>query len=107
MKTVTLWGLVGLNVMLLASFFGLRVYENAASGQAMNRRPGEYIMIDGQISANTTGVVYVVDTVNGQLTALTYGQQAGPNAQIESMPPVDLNAVFAQQQPPSGTKGRY
>ena len=106
MKTVTLWTLLVLNAALLLSFFGLRIHENTARAQmAGTRRPGDYLMIDGQISGGNVGLVYVIDSVNGQLTAMTYANQGGNSSQIDSMAPIDLGAVFAQQvTSPSGVK---
>ena len=45
-------------------------------------------------AAGNVGLVYVLDSVNGQLTALTYQGQNGMASQIESMPPMNLAAVF-------------
>ena len=95
MKNFLLWALITINVVLLGSFLGLRWHENAAMAQAADRRPGDYLMIDGQISGGNVGLVYVLDSVNGQLTALTYQGQAGSASQIENMAPIDLAAVFA------------
>ena len=97
MKNVLLWTLVIANALLLLSFADRLVHPNVARAQAAGmRRPGDYVMISGLVNGSSAGLVYVVDTVNGQLTAMVYGQ--GGN-QIQSMPPIDLNQVFAD---PSG-----
>ena len=107
MKTTVLWALIALNVVLLGSLLGLRWHENAAQAQAAARRPGDYLMIDGQISGGNVGLVYVLDSVNGQLSALTFQGSTGSTSQIESMPPMNLAAVFADEPTsPSGVKHR-
>ena len=73
----------------------------------MARRPGDYLMVDGVINGSTAGVVYCVDSVNGQLTALTFTGQAGSGPGIEAMPPINLVAVFNQEPTPaSGVKSK-
>jgi hypothetical protein len=104
MKNVLLWALIIANALLLLSFADRFVQPNTARAQVGMRRPGDYVMISGIVNGSSAGLVYVVDTVNSQLTAMTYGQN-GPNSQIESMPPIDLNQVFAQQ-PMSGAGSR-
>jgi hypothetical protein len=102
MKNVLLWTLIVANALLLLSFADQLMQHNTARAQLGGiRRPGDYLMISGLVNGSTAGLVYVVDTVNGQLTAMTYGQ-SGASSQIESMPPIDLNAVFA----PQGRGGR-
>jgi hypothetical protein len=94
MKNVLLWTLVVANALLLLSFADRLSSHNVARAQSAIRRPGDYVMISGLVNGSSAGLVYVVDTVNGQLTAMVYGQ--GGN-QIQSMPPIDLNQVFADQ----------
>jgi len=96
MKNVLLWALIIANALLMLSFADKFVHPNVARAQVGMRRPGDYVMISGLVNGSSAGLVYVVDTVNNQLTAMTYGQN-GANSQIESMPPIDLNQVFAQQ----------
>jgi len=107
MKNVLLWTLIVANALLLLSFADQLVHQNAARAQLGGiRRPGDYVMISGLVNGSTAGLVYVVDTVNAQLTAITYGQ-SGPSSKIESMPPIDLNAVFAEQPAQGRTGSRY
>jgi hypothetical protein len=108
MKNVLLWTLIVANGLLLLSFADQLLHHNTARAQmAEIRRPGDYLMISGQVNGTTAGLVYVVDTVNGQLTAMTYGQTSGPNSQIESMPAIDLNSIFAPPVVPVRPTGRY
>jgi hypothetical protein len=101
MKNVVLWTLIMINALLFLSFADKYVHENTAKAQLGGgiRRPGDYLMISGLVNGGNAGLVYIVDTVNGQLTAMTFGA-SGPNSQIESMPPIDLATVFAERQPP-------
>jgi hypothetical protein len=104
MKNVLLWTLIVANALLLLSFADRLVRHNTAQAQIAGiRRPGDYLEISGSVNGSTAGLLYVVDTVNGQLTAMTYGQ-AGLNSQIQSMPPIDLSQVFAEQ--PVQTRSR-
>ena len=97
MKNVVLWALVAANALLLCSFADKFIHANSARAQMAGiRRPGDYLMISGTVNGPPAGLVYVVDTVNGQLTAMTY-PQSGPGTQIQSMPPIDLAQVFAEQ----------
>src|SRR6202012_1392420 len=45
MKTVALWTLVAMNVVLLASFTSRMTKSNAAYGETAGSRPGDYLMI--------------------------------------------------------------
>jgi hypothetical protein len=105
MKNVLLWTLIVANALLLASFGDRVFHQNAARAQmAGMRRPGDYLEISGMVSGSPAGLVYVVDTVNGQLTAMTFGQ-GGPSSQIQSMPPIDLAQIFSPPQAPQGQPG--
>jgi hypothetical protein len=87
---------------LLISFLhrvGMR--ENAALAQAQPRRPGDYLMIPGEITGGSAGIVYIVDMTNAKLSAMTYDEN---NHRLVSMRSVDLSQVFqraaGQPQPP-------
>jgi hypothetical protein len=106
MKNVLLWTLIVANALLLASFGDRLLHQNTARAQAAGmRRPGDYLEISGMVIGSPAGLVYVVDTVNGQLTAMTFGQ-AGTTTQIQSMPPIDLAQIFAPQAPQGQPGGR-
>jgi hypothetical protein len=101
MKTAVLWALVALNGALLLSLLNQHNHgESTANAQVGGRRPGEYIMVDGTIPGSSSGLVYVIDTVNGQLGALTYND-SNPGNKIESMPPIDLASVFSPSSAPA------
>ena len=50
MKTVALWTLIVMNAVLLAVFASRMTKSNTAQAQAAGR-PGDYLMIPGQITA--------------------------------------------------------
>ena len=89
MKSTVLWTLVGLNAVLLFMFIG----QTARPGTAMadSRRPGNYVLIPGEIVGGTAEVVYVLDTNNGRIGAIGYDDV---NRRLEGLPSVNLDAVF-------------
>jgi hypothetical protein len=90
MKSTVLWGLIALNVLLLVSFLCQITRPNAAIAQAA-RRPADYLMIPGEVTGGPSAVVYMIDTSNGLLGAMTYDDT---RHQLQNMPPIDLNAIF-------------
>jgi len=93
-SSAVLWALVALNVFLFLSFLGRFSRDNAAIAQGV-RRPGEYAMVPGEVTGGSAGVVYIVDTTNGLLTAVTFDQNSNP-PRIVSLPKVDLATIFAK-----------
>ena len=105
MKTTVVWALVVLNGLLLVSFVGrvsgVGAGESAALAQnppagagAVNqppRRPGEYILIPGEITGGSSAVVYMLDINNRQLGAMSYDDT---QRNLNVMPPIDLDRVF-------------
>src|SRR4051812_8170423 len=111
MKSTVLWTLVIINALLLLSFIGRITRENAAIAQnapagggaagaagaagagaaGASRRPGDYLMIPGEVPGGTQSLVYIVDTTNGWLGAIAYDDTR--NA-IDVMPRIDLNRAF-------------
>ena len=107
MKSKVVYGLVLLNVLLLMSFLARLGRDNTAQAQAP-ARPGDYIMIPGEVTGGNSGVVYVVDTTHGLLSAITYNETG---KKLETMPKLDLGAIFAKgaealQNHGGGTKPR-
>ncbi|MDP9172963.1 MAG: hypothetical protein M3O30_03750 [Planctomycetota bacterium] len=97
MKSSMLWGLVGLNAVLLIIFVGQFTRDNSAKAQAQFRRPSDYVMIPGEVQGGATELVYVVDTTNGVLGAVAY-DDTGKTLQM--MPSINLISVFSQQPGP-------
>jgi hypothetical protein len=71
MKTVALWSLIVMNAALLAVFASRMTKDNTAHAQAAGR-PGDYLMIPGQIIGGVNDVVYVIDQNSHQLSAISY-----------------------------------
>ena len=89
MKSTILWALAGLNVLLLVGFVSRYTGENQALAQV--RRPAEYIMIPGEVIGGSSAVVYIIDTTNGQLGAMSFDDT---RSRIDVMAPIDLMRVF-------------
>lgn len=62
-------GLILLNVVLLI-LLGAVTFGSQAIAQTRVR--GDYVMVGGGANGANSGVVYVVDTVNNQMIAVTY-----------------------------------
>lgn len=92
MKSKVVYALVLINVLLLMSFLARLGRENAAQAQGA-ARPGDYIMIPGEVTGGNSGVVYVVDTTHGLLSAITYNETG---KKLETMPKVNLADIFAK-----------
>jgi hypothetical protein len=94
LKSNVLWALVALNVLLLGALFLPRTSPTAhAAGAGV--RPGEYIMLPGQVTGGNSEVIYILDETNRLLTARVYDQNAKG---FSDMPPIPLDRVF--QAPP-------
>ncbi len=91
MKTAVFWALVIVNALLLLSFFG-KISNTAVAQQRPGARPGDYVMIPGDVTGASSGLVYIVDTTNSQLTAMSFNENT---RRLESMPKIDLTSVFS------------
>ena len=89
MKSTLLWGLGALNVILAIVLINKYLPDQRAVAQVA--RPSDYIMVPAQITGFSSGVVIMVDTSKGELSAMTYNDTQ--NA-LEPMPKIDLNQVF-------------
>ena len=97
MKNKVIWGLVVLNLALLACLTWRMTADNTAKAQAA-RRPTDVIMIPGDLPSGTNSVLYLVDVGNHQLSAMAYDQ-----GNIEFLsPPLDLDRLFSNA---AGTVG--
>jgi hypothetical protein len=95
MKSKVLWALVALNVLLLVALFLPRVSPTAQAAGAP--RPGEYIMLPGQVTGGGGNeVIYILDETNRMLTARVYDQNAKG---FSDMPPILLDRVFSAPPP--------
>jgi hypothetical protein len=84
-----LWGLIGLNALLAMLFVWQGGKPHIASAQF--RHPPDYLMVPGEVSGGPTEIVYIVNTTDGSLGAVTYDDNSRT---LQVMPAIDLNAVF-------------
>ena len=98
MRQRILWALVALTVLLVVTLAARLTGDNAAVAQAPGgaHRPADYIMIPGEVTGGASAVVYIIDTSNGLLGAMTYDDST---RQLSTMPPIDLARVFEQGAP--------
>jgi hypothetical protein len=102
MKSKIFWSLAVLNVVLLAMFIMRQTRDNSAMAQRAGGvgaigaagRAGDYVMIPGEVTGGNSEVVYVIDTVGQQLSAVAYDDAT---QRVDAMPPVDLGRLM---QPP-------
>src|SRR5436190_24328141 len=88
MKSAALWALGALNVLLAIVLINKYVPENRALAQG---RPSDYLMVPGQLQGVPTGVVFMIDTSKGELSAMSYDDT---NNSLNPMPKVNLAQVF-------------
>lgn len=84
-RRTMLWTLVALNVVLATALAWKLGGEPTAHAQARAR--GDYVMVPGRVEGATSGVVYVVDTRNGLLSAFMYDRSG---RELNTMQPIDL-----------------
>ena len=95
MKSRLIWCLVGVNIALAITLIAPRLRENSAMAQQRIDRPADYLMIPGEVGGADRGVVYIVDSSNGMMSAVAFEDSSG---KIEVMPPTDLVRVFQDGQ---------
>ncbi|CAN5415495.1 hypothetical protein BH09PLA1_BH09PLA1_19890 [soil metagenome] len=108
MKSTMFWALIALNVLLFVTFMNRFMPANTATAAQNARRPGEYAMIPGEVTGGSAGVVYMLDTTNGFLTAATYDQATG-GGKLVSQAQINVTEIFAKgagQEKPKEPKGR-
>ena len=89
MKSVMLWALGALNVLLAVVLVNKFIPEQKAMAQV--GRPSDYQMVPGEFNGVSTGLVFIIDTSKGELSAMTYDDTT--NA-ILVFPKIDLTQVF-------------
>jgi hypothetical protein len=94
MKSTVLWGLVGLNAVLLLVFAGQ--FNHLPAAQAQLRRPADYLLIPGEVSGGSTSLVYIIDSTNGQLGAISYDDSSRT---LQTMPAIDLTRIYNSAAP--------
>jgi hypothetical protein len=89
MKSTAVWALSALNILLLVLLVARTTGEGVAMGQAA--RPGDYLMIPGQVIGGNNAVVYVLDQASHQLTALSYDDSM---KKLDTMPPINVDRAM-------------
>ena len=90
MKSKVLWALVALNVLLLAALLWPRM-SPTAQAQGAPARPGEYLLVPGQVTGGNSEVIYILDETNRMLTARVYDTNAKG---FSDMAPISLDRFF-------------
>jgi hypothetical protein len=98
MKSTVLWGLIGLNAVLVFMFAG--GFNRINTAHAQFRRPADYVLIPGRVNGGSTSLVYIIDATNGKLGAMGYDDSVH---QLQTMPSIDLNRIFSLAQQNQGT----
>jgi len=89
MKSVMLWALGVLNVVLLAVVVDRHMKDSTAHAAA--GRLGQVLAVPGNLPGGNNGVVFVLDTTNRQLSAITFD---GATGRVTTMPPLDIQRVL-------------
>lgn len=96
MKRTIFWALVALNAVLLAALIAPHMTGNPAMAQREGgggRRP-ELMMIPGEVSGGNNAVVYLIDTANRRLGAVTLNVRGNG---IQGVAPQDLERIFEER----------
>jgi hypothetical protein len=93
MRSKTVLALVVLNVALLASLCFRNTFTHSAQAAPGVAKPSEYLMISGDINGGNAGVIFVLDTRNGWLSARSLNGQ-GNKPRLADLKAIDLNRVF-------------
>lgn len=88
-KSALFWGLAVVNCLLVALV--VLKYSPSQQAHAQAARPSDYLMVPGSLTGVVTGVVFMVDTSHGELSAMTYDDT---NNTLSPMQKVSLEQVF-------------
>ena len=89
MKSTAVWALSALNILLLVLLIARTTGGGVAMGQA--GRPGDYLMIPGQVIGGNNAVVYVLDQASHQLTAMSYDDSMKT---MSTMAPINIDRAM-------------
>ena len=93
------WALVGVNVVLGAVFL-VKMNDNQAVAQL--RRPSDYLLVPGEVTGGNNGIIYIIDTSNGAMGAMSYDAS---NKNLATMAPIDLNRIYEEAAGAAGGGG--
>jgi hypothetical protein len=87
MKNKVIWALTATNVLLL---LGLTT-RLTAPAQAQAARPSEYLLIPGEIVGGNSAIVWIIDSRNRELSAVTSNANGKG---IDMMTSIDLKRLL-------------
>lgn len=90
MKNNVIWALAALNVLLAVGLLTPLVAP-AEAQVAGGARPGDYLMLPGDVIGGNSSVIWIIDSKNQQLSAMTVDEN---RKSLEIMAPIDLRLVF-------------
>src|SRR5688572_22516436 len=91
-RSKLLWGLVALNVFLVIVLaFKLGIADRPAHAEMNALAAGDYIMAPARITGFNNGVIFVLDTNNGVLSAFSYDSN---RKELNAMDPMPLGRLF-------------
>ena len=92
MKRTVFCALIVLNVVLLAGLIAPYLKSNSAMAQRAGggRRP-ELLMIPGEVVGGNSAVVYLIDSANRRVGAVSLNQRGNG---LDSLAPQDLDRIF-------------
>ena len=105
MKRTILWALGALNLILIAALLAPYVRPSEALAQrggGAGRRP-ELMMIPGEVVGGSSAVVYLVDTANRRLGAISLNAKGNG---LDALAPQDLSRVYDERVPEEAPKKR-
>ena len=104
MKRTVFWALAALNLILLAALLApyLRSSEAVAQRAGAGRRP-ELMMIPGEVVGGNSAVVYLVDTANRRLGAISLNAKGNG---LDAMAPQDLDRIYTDRAAPEDAPRR-
>jgi hypothetical protein len=88
-RSKTLYALVALNAALLVGLVWKMGGENTVHAQRAAR--GDYVMVPAELTAATNGVIYIVDTRNGMLSAMMYDNN---KKTFMTMAPINVTRIL-------------
>ena len=92
MKTIALWTLLGVNLILTVALAGNLVRANPARAQVQEATSrDDYLMMPGEINGGTNAIVYVLDETTHQLSSMSYDDSM---RRLTTMAPRDINRDF-------------
>lgn len=94
MKSTMLWTLVALNALLLTTF--VLQYAKPNQALAQNARPGDYMMLPGEIIGGNSAMVYIIDATDQKLGGVMIDQ----GGKLRAIKPYDLRRLDNAGQAP-------